>query len=104
MNTQPRDYVLSAQEHLAEHDAQWELRQLTSKLRKKINKSKFEDTNKEAIVQWLDQISGISEQSREWCYLIKDTHEVLNLPEFDCGTVGLRVNAGSESIFWAQIS
>lgn len=131
-NTQPRNYVLLAQEHLAKqeirdalmssrraleqldikiweyfrkngggsisislrkYDAPWELRQLTSKLRKEINKPRFEGPNKEIVVQWLDQILGIGDGSREWRYLNKGTHEEMDRTEFDRGTVRQIVEA-----------
>lgn len=68
------------------------LRNLCEGIRAKLrNSPNFEHVDKAPIIQALDHILGIPEQSLVWLYLNKGTHEEANREDFDVGVVELVV-------------
>jgi len=64
-----------------------ELRNLTEQLKSKIAKPDFGGTNKDAVLNQIDSLLGISGDSREWRYLNKGVHEEADRAEFDRSSV-----------------
>lgn len=68
------------------------LRHLCEGIRAKLRGApNFEHADKAPIIQALDHILGIPEQSLVWVYLNKGTHEEANREDFDVGVVELVV-------------
>jgi DNA sulfur modification protein DndD len=70
-----------------------ELRNLTEQLKSKIAKANYSDQNKNAVLNPIEILLGISGDSREWRYLNKGTHEEADRAEFDRQTVNKIVTA-----------
>lgn len=69
------------------------LRNLCEGIRAKLRGApNFEHADKAPIIQALDHILGIPEQSLVWLYLNKGTHEEANREDFDVGVVELVVH------------
>jgi DNA sulfur modification protein DndD len=64
-----------------------ELRNLTEQLKKKLSFQEFRHADKDAVLDPITTLLGISGDSREWRYLNKGTHEEADRAEFDRGTV-----------------
>jgi len=60
---------------------------LTEQLKTKIGKNSFSDPNKDAVLDPVTSLLGVSGESREWRYLNKGTHDETNRAEFDRSAV-----------------
>ena len=64
-----------------------ELRNLTEQLKDKLSHREFTHTGRDAVLNPINKLLGISGDSREWRYLNKGTHEEADRAEFDRSTV-----------------
>lgn len=64
-----------------------ELRNLTEQLKTKLSRQEFTHVDKDAVLNPITTLLGISGDSREWRYLNKGTHEEADRAEFDRSTV-----------------
>lgn len=64
-----------------------ELRNLTEQLKTKLSRQEFTHVDKDAVLNPIKTLLGISGDSREWHYLNKGTHEEADRAEFDRNTV-----------------
>lgn len=64
-----------------------ELRNLAEQLRKKLSHPDFTHVDRDAVLNPINTLLGISGDSREWRYLNKGTHEEADRAEFDLSTV-----------------
>ncbi len=70
-----------------------ELKNLVQQLRKKLNDNAFTHTKKADLIEGLDLLLGVNDDSREWIYLNKGTHEEEDRSEFDRSIVQVIVES-----------
>ena len=73
-----------------------ELRNLTEQLKKKLSRADFIHEDKEAVLVPIDTLLGVGDDSREWRYLNKGTHEDSDRAEFDLAVVSTIIKALDE--------
>ena len=70
-----------------------ELRNLTEQLKKKLSRTDFTHGDREAVLVPIDTLLGVGDDSREWNYLNKGTHEDSDRAEFNRNVVSTIVKA-----------